>query len=507
MKKVMIGLLSLLTVLHTACDTYNEEHSLEVRTSISNDLKDQFNSRGRLFLFISERSSSDLYNQTWPSGENHLYALNIDEWRDGHTFRMNGLTDFIKTSDRKLSDMNPGTYYIQVLWDQDTTESRINVPGNLISDVLEVDLHKEVRVDLPITRVLPPRELVDNPHVKLVDLKSDLLSDFWGKEMRIKASVLLPSGYFDNPDQRYPVAYNISGYGGRYTRINRYVDNDFGEWWFSGEAPQLINVFLDGEGPFGDCYQLDSENNGPYGASLTRELIPYIESEFRAIGTAEARFVDGCSTGGWVSFALQVFYPDFFNGCFSFSADAVDFEHFQLINIYEDENAFVNEYGVERPLAREVTGEPRMTVRDFIQYENVLGYSNSYVTSGGQFSAFSALYSEKGEDGLPAPLFDPQTGEMDTSVLDQWEKYDLKRILEENWSTLGPKLQSKVWVWMGDMDNFFLNPAMRSMHDFLQSTTDPKSDAVINFTPMAGHCDEFDRRMVNEMIAEKLGLP
>ncbi len=506
MKRHLWSYLLLALLFATACNTYNEEHSLEVRTHISEDLADQFNPKGRLFLFVNTQSSNELYNQTWPNGSNNIFALNIDNWANGHTFPLNGLTEFIKTSDMKLSDMDPGTYYVQVLWDQDMEESRINVPGNLVSEVMEVDLHKEVRIDLPVTKVIPPRELVDNPHVKLVDIKSDLLSDFWGKEIRVKASVLLPSGYFDNPDQKYPVAYNISGYGGRYTRVNNSVQGRFGEWWFSGEAPQIINVFLDGEGPFGDCYQLDSKNSGPYGSSLTQELIPHIESEFRAIGTPETRFVDGCSTGGWVSFALQVFYPDFFNGCYSFSADAVDFENFQLINIYEEDNAFYNETGYPIPVARQTNGEPMISMKDFIQYENVLGYSDTYVTSGGQFSAFTALYSEKGEDGLPAPLFDPQSGVIDTTLLDQWENFDLKRIMEKNWPTLGPKLQGKIWVWMGDMDNFYLNPAMRAMDEFLKSTTNPQSDAVINFTPMAGHCSEFDRVKVNEMIAEKLGL-
>lgn len=506
MKKIGWNLLLVVLVILQACNTYNEEHSLEVRAVISEDLKDQFKEKGRLFLFINTSNARELYNQTWPNGNNNAYALNIENWADGHTFSLNELTEFVQSSDVHLSDMDPGTYFVQLLWDQDAEESRINVPGNLVSEIKEVDLHKEVRIDLPITKVIPERELVDHPNVKLVDIKSDLLSEFWGKEMRVKASVLLPSGYYDNPDQKYPVAYNISGYGGRYTRINRAVEGNFGQWYFSGEAPQIINVFLDGEGPFGDCYQLDSKNNGPYGSSLTQELIPYIEKEFRAIGTPETRFVDGCSTGGWVSFALQVFYPDFFNGCYSFSADAVDFEHFQLINIYEDENAFYNENGYLRPVAREVSGEPLLSMKDFIQYENVLGSSNTYVTSGGQFSAFTALYSEKGEDGLPAPLFDPQTGEMDKSLLDQWKNYDLKHIMEKNWSTLGPKLQGKIWVWMGDMDNFYLNPAMRSMQEFLKNTTNPKSDAVLNFSAMAGHCQEFDRQKVNEMIAEKLGI-
>ena len=43
----------------------------------------------------------------------------------------------------------------------------------------------------------------------------------------------------------------------------------------------------------------------------------------------------------------------------------------------------------------------------------------------------------------------------------QWEKYDLKKVLEKNWETLGPKLQGKIWIWTGDMDGLFSNVATR----------------------------------------------
>ena len=324
--------------------------------------------------------------------------------------------------------------------------------------------------------------------------------------MRIKAAVLLPSGFFDNPDKKYPVRYNVAGYGGRYTRANRYVkyDKQFLEWWLSDDSPQIINVYLDGEGPFGDCYQLDSENSGPYGTALTKEVIPYIEKKYRGIGTPESRFVDGCSTGGWVSLALQLFYPDFFNGCFSYSADPVDFEYFQLVDIYDDDNAFINEHGYLRPLVRDITGQPVVSLKDFVQFENVLGWSDTYVTSGGQFSGFTALFSPKGKDGLPKPLFDPETGAIDKDVAEHWKKYDLKRFVENNWEKLGPKIEGKIWIWMGDMDNFYLNPAMRSFKNKLQEMENPKSDASINFSPMKGHCSGYNHKKVLLQIAEKL---
>ena len=80
-------------------------------------------------------------------------------------------------------------------------------------------------------------------------------------------------------------------------------------WWKSEDGTQIIVVMLDGEGPFGDSYQMDSDNSGAYGYSLIHELIPAIESKYRNTNSAATRFVEGCSTGGWVSLALQVYYP------------------------------------------------------------------------------------------------------------------------------------------------------------------------------------------------------
>src|SRR5690606_15067455 len=262
--------------------------------------------------------------------------------------------------DVSLGKLPFGNYTVQVLWDQNRKESQINAPGNLYSKSVRIDFQKDEILELPLTFKIEPQQLAEHQLLEEIDYKSSLLSELLDKEQRIKAAVLLPSSFYKEPDREYPVRYNIAGYGGRYTRANRFVqwDKSFLDWWQSDDAPQIINVFLDGEGPFGDCYQLDSENSGPYGTALIEELIPHIEKQYRGLGTPESRFLDGCSTGGWVSLALQLFYPDFFGGCFSYSPDPVDFKNFQLINIYRDENAFVNEHDYLRPIVRDLSGEP-----------------------------------------------------------------------------------------------------------------------------------------------------
>ena len=108
----------------------------------------------------------------------------------------------------------------------------------------------------------------------------------------------------------------IGGYGTRYTEVQDLMEDSsrFRKAWLDDGAPRMVLLHLDGAGPYGDPYQVNSDNNGPYGDAVTRELIPYVEKKYRCIGEPYARVLSGASTGGWVSLALQVFYPDYFNG-------------------------------------------------------------------------------------------------------------------------------------------------------------------------------------------------
>lgn len=482
-----------------------QSYSLTIKVTIAENIKESIITEGRLFVFFSKNSRAGLHTRSWPTPGNYVFAKNMSALQKDEIIEISAETGLMTTASWSLNQVPAGTHYLQIVWDQDKTESRIDAPGNIYSEMLKVEMDKDAVVDISLSKIVEPRKVNEHKFVKEITMKSEALSKFWGKEVNLKASVLLPNSYYDQPNASYPVRYNIAGYGGRYTRINRLLnEKNFTEWWLTDEAPQIINVFLDGEGPYGDSYQLDSENNGPYGEALIKELIPYIESNYRGKQDPKYRFVDGCSTGGWVSLALQLFYPDEFNGVWAYSPDALDFVNYQLINIYKDKNAFVNEYGIDRPVARTTKGEPLLLLKDFIQHENVLGWSDTYLTSGGQFSAHAALYSPKGEDGLPKPLFDPETGAIDEAVAEYWKNYDLKLYAEENWQELGPKIQGKVYIWMGDMDQFYLNTGTRSFDDFLRKTKDPVSDAEIIFVPMGGHCDDFSHKKVLEKMNEKL---
>ncbi len=479
---------------------------ITLKISVSKEIKSSFKSNGRLMIYFSEVEKPEPRYSSAFNGNGSVFGKNIESWGKNEMKSLSAKDNWTKTSDWNLDAVPQGDYYVQAVWVQNRdVESRVNTPGNIYSKPVLVKAVGDEVVAIEISEMIPERELADNELVKFYSIQSEILSEWWNKPMGFKVSVLLPSGYYSHPDKKYPVRYNVAGYGGRYTRINRLAnDEEFIKWWTSDEAPQIVTVFLDGEGPFGDCYHLDSENSGPYGEAFTKELIPNVEKEFRIVGDMETRFVDGCSTGGWVSLAIQLYYPETFNGCWSYSPDPVSFKRMQLVNIYEDENAFYNKRHYLRPSKRDLYGEPEFSIKEEVYGENVAGMSNTYVTSGEQWGAWNALYSQKGADGLPKPLFDPVTGAIDKEVAEHWKKYDLLLHVSENWQELGPELQGKIHIWMGDMDNFYLNNSMRDFDEFLKSTTNPESDAEIVFSPMCQHCQNYSHKIILEKIQEKL---
>jgi hypothetical protein len=391
-----------------------------------------------------------------------------------------------------LRQLRPGMYAIQALLHTNRDLNLANAPGDLYSPVTTARLDPEAggTIKLELSRAVPPEALpVDQELVKYLKVRSQLLSDFHGRPMALRAGVILPRDFERHPEQHYPVRVHIGGYGSRFTDVGEMMsaESGFYQAWMADDAPRMILIHLDGAGPLGDPYQIDSANHGPYGAAVTRELIPLIEKKFRGIGDGHARVVDGGSTGGWVALALQVFYPDFFNGAWAFCPDSVDFHSFQLVNIYNDENAYANRHGFERPAARDVSGEVRYTMRHECQLENVLGQRDSWTLSGGQWGAWNATYGARGADGNPVPLWNPRTGVIDRSAVAHWKSYDLRRHLEEHWPELGPKLKGKLHIWVGEADDYFLNNAVHRLDSFL-SQARPPYEGSITYGPGQGHC-------------------
>ncbi len=499
MKKIILLFILCITAYSSAAIN-------RIAISIDPDMDSHFKSSGRILIILDHAQTAEPRNNLWPPRKDIIIlARDVKNWDMQKTLQTGPLKNWDILNATSLKTIPGGKYTVQAVWIQEHFGLGANSAGNLFSPVRLIDTDKNTSVNLRLSHIIPQPKLAAYPLLRKVSMVSDSLTAWWHTTVKQEAAVLLPAGYFKNPDRHYPVRYNIGGYGSRYDRANTLVGNaNFMRWWTSGNAPQIITVFLDPAGPYGDNYHINSANNGPYGYALIHEMIPYIERNFRAIPRSKYRFVDGCSTGGWVSLALQLFYPDMFNGCWSYSPDPVDFHYTQLINIYRDDNAFYNNRGYAHPSERTTLGDPNFSIRDEVAFENIQGFSGSYTTSGEQWGAWNALFSPKGKNSLPMKIFDGKTGKIDKDVARYWQRYDLLHYLKQNWNAIGPRLQGKIYIWMGDMDNYYLNNAMHAFNAFLKRTQHPVSDAAIEFTPMLGHCAQYGHRRVLQQIARRL---
>lgn len=390
-------------------------------------------------------------------------------------------------------------------------------PGNLYSDVQKVHLDPQAGFDikLSLTHVIPPIQMPpDTAQVKHIKIQSQLLTKFWGHPIYIGATVLLPRGYQGHPDVRYPVIYIQDHFnlrapfgfsaqpGAHDAEIAAYLQSvgvthwvggyEFQKIWNSPGFPRMIAVTFQHPTPyFDDSYAVNSANDGPYGDALLKELVPYLEQHFRMSRQPYERVLTGGSTGGWESLALQLYHPKFFGGTWTFYPDPIDFRRYQLVNIYEDDNAFLvpgfEPPVPERPLERTVEGQVTFTNREMSLMEEVLG---THGRSGQQLEAWEAVYGPVGEDGYPKPLWNKLSGDIDHSVAGYMRDhgYDLRDYLEQNWPKIGPDLVGKIHIYVGDMDNYYLNLAVYKMEDFLKSTRNPYyGGSVVYGRPMKGH--------------------
>lgn len=425
---------------------------------------------GRVLLFLSERDSGEPRKKLNWFNPSPVYAVDVVDLAPGELveFTEDDLSnpDALAFPD-PLGRIAPGSYRVQALINHDQTRRSFNDgPGNLYSEPQQVTLTKKLDAtfELEADQIVKAEEGKDTDWVKLVKVRSDLLSDFHGRDVFLRAAVQLPFGYEDETERQYPAYYVVPGFGGRHLGVLKREKKGGDAWdaWADGSNPfRGFEIVLDPDMPLGHSVFADSANNGPVGEALTTELVPAIEEQFRVIAEPSARFVGGHSSGGWSSLWLQVTYPDFFGGCWSTAPDPVDFRAFQTMNIYEDTNAHWTPTGQPRAVGRS-RYEPTLLFPKFNHYEYVLGW-------GGQLDSFDGVFSPRGEDGFPMRVMDKLTGAINPEVVAYWKRYDIRLQVEENWAELGPHLHGKLHIIGGAWDTFYLNLALEMLQTFLDA--------------------------------------
>jgi hypothetical protein len=436
---------------------------------------------GRVYVMLTKGERKEPPSDVNWFATEPLFARDVKDWKPGEELTIGA--DALGYP-HKLPKLPKATYSIFAVMDFDRGDRLFSAAeGNGWSKPVRRELIADESgpISLTIDQVFKSSNSLEGDQVKLVDIESKLLTAFHGRAVRLRAAVSLPASWARDKDKKYPVIYEIPGFGGNHLSILYTASRRPREF----DGVEMLYVMLDPSCRNGHHVFADSANNGPYGKALIEELIPHIEQRFRGINAAGARFVTGHSSGGWSSLWLQVTYPDHFGGVWSTAPDPVDFRDFQRIDLTQkDANMFTGPDGKPRPIARR-GDRPGPLYKDFSDMEVVTGH-------GGQLASFEAVFSPRGADGKPRPLWDRVTGAVDPETARSWERYDIRLTLEKNWKTLGPKLAGKIHVYMGEMDTFYLEGATRLLQ---KSLKDLGSDAVVELFPGRNHGSLMDAKL------------
>ena len=499
---------------------------------------------GRLLVMLSTDSSAEPRFQVGDQESTQLiFGVDVDGWQPGKVRTLDARAPGYPIA--RLTDLPAGRYRVQALLnryetfrladgrvlklppDQGEGQQWNQKPGNLYSVPrwITLDPKQPQAVSLALSQRIPAVEPpAETRYIRHERIQSKLLSDFWGRPMFLGAHVLLPEGFDSHPEARYPLVIDhghfpatfepwretppdstlAPDYSARfdlhgYNRIQQQYAWEFYKEWTGPGFPRVLLIQIQHPTPYyDDSYAVNSASNGPYGDAIMRELLPYLERKYRGIGEGWARFTYGGSTGGWEAMAVQMFYPDDFNGAWAACPDPIDFRQYTTINIYADSNAYRSGgpwKWVERPGHRNHLGHIQTTVRQMNQLELVLGTRGR---SGGQWDIWQAVYSPAGPDGYPAPIWDKRTGRIDPAVAAYWrEHFDLGHILSRDWPALGPKLNGKLHIYVGEGDNYFLNNAVYLVEARLKELTGPAPDIEVDYEPRAEHCWNGDHTRPN----------
>lgn len=499
---------------------------------------------GRLLLMLSDNNKAEpRFEISDAPSTQLLFGTDVDNWQPG-TAQLIDMHAFGYPFER-LKDVPEGDYYVQVLLhkyetfhlatgktvklppDRGEGQHWNIAPGNIYSTVVKLHFNPKTanEISLVIDSIIPPiKEPEDTKYIKHVKIQSKLLTAFWGRPTYITAQVLLPEGFDEHPNVKYPVAifhdHHVEDFDGfrttppdenlkpdssarfriiGYNKIVQQENYAFYKQWTGPNFPRVLAIKIQHANPYyDDSYAVNSANLGPYGDAITYELIPEVERLYRGIGQGWARFMYGGSTGGWESLAAQVFYPDEYNGCYAACPDPIDFHHYTTFDIYKDKNAFFVDADFKktpRTATRDYLGRAIATTEETNHRELAIGTRSR---SGDQYDIWEAVYSPAGEDGYPKRIFDKYTGAIDSSVAAYWkEHYDLAYIINRDWPKFGNKLTGKIHIYVGEADNYFLNNAVYTAEDILKKLQNPTCNCQVDYQPRAEHCWNGDHTQPN----------
>ncbi len=210
-------------------------------------------------------------------------------------------------------------------------------------------------------------------------------------------SIYLPEGYGES-NERYPVVYHLHGRGGshRGNQLN-VVPANFEMAKRGGLIGDVIIVFPDGyvDSSWGDAW----DGSRPAETNIIKEIIPYVDGNFRTVDDSSHRFIQGFSMGASGALKFIAKYPDLFSRAWMYDAPYVSWERMlsfgDRAKIYcNNDREYFEEHSCWKFLKRNrelFTGKNRLGIvagslkipnEDMHLFLDSLGIAHTYVVSG-----------------------------------------------------------------------------------------------------------------------------
>jgi S-formylglutathione hydrolase FrmB len=294
--------------------------------------------------------------------------------------------------------------------------------------------------------------LIKKGTVKVVNfesvcLKNNPLDDSHTRELY----VYLPPEY-NETHTNFPTVYCLTGFTGR----GKMLLNDSA---FSPNLAQrmdnliaaksikpMIVVMPDCFTKYGGSQYINSTATGNYEDYLTKEIVDFVDDNFRTIADKNSRAVMGKSSGGYGALICGFRHADKFSLISSISGDA----YFEFCYQPDFPKAF-----------RAIRGNPKLFIDRFLSSEkqnkndfpalNIIGMSSCYSPNGSDFE-------------LP---FDLETGEIRCEIWNKWLKHDPVRLVENSVENL--KSLRLLHLDAGNRDEFGLDIGARILSEKLKS--------------------------------------
>lgn len=206
------------------CEEPKLEHKTSIKVSYSVEV-DSLAKDGRLLLMLSSDDSDEPRFQINEGLNTQLiFGMNVENWAKDSVVTFN--ESVFGYPYKSLKDVPPGEYNVQALlhvyetfnlstghtvklpMDNGEGQQWNKSPGNLYSKPFKIRVASNgfENVSVNLDQVIPPiEEPKDTEWIKHVKVKSEKLSEFWGRDIYLGAHVLLPKGFEEHPEAKYPV--------------------------------------------------------------------------------------------------------------------------------------------------------------------------------------------------------------------------------------------------------------------------------------------------------------